>query len=81
MIIGFKNHINSLNEKEIELKNDENKLEELKNKKIEKQKILDEIKKLNEIILKIKYKRYDSSELTNEKIVSFYLNIPISLGI
>ena len=81
MIISFKNHISMLNEKENELKNEESKIDELKNKKNEKQNLLDEIKKLNEIIIKYKYRRYQSSQLTNEKIVSFNLNVPISLGI
>jgi chromosome segregation ATPase len=79
MISGFKNHIGLLNEKEIELKSEDNKLEELKNKRNEKQSILDEIKKLNELIIKYKVRRYDKSELTKEKIVSFNLNFPIKL--
>ena len=81
MIISFKNHISMLNEKENELKNEESKIDELKNKKNERKNLLDEIKKLNEIIIKYKYRKYESSQLTNEKIVSFNLNVPISLGI
>ena len=81
MIISFKNHLNLLKEKENDLKIEESKLEEYRKKKEEKQKVLDEIKKLNEIILKYKFRKYESSELSLEKVVSFNLNVPINLRI
>ena len=79
MMYGFKNHLGLLNEKENEIGNENNKLEELKKKRNEKQNILDNIKKLNNLIVKYKIIRYDNSELTKEKIVSFNLNFPIKL--
>ena len=79
MIIGLESHINTLNEKDNELSKEDNKLEELKTKKNEKQNILNEIKNLNKLIIKYKIRKYDNSELTKEKIVSFNLNLPIKL--
>ena len=79
MINTFKKRYYDLSQKENDLKNDEIKLQELKNKKQEKKNILDELKKLNEIILNYKFQRYKNSELNIEKIVSFSINVPISL--
>ena len=66
--------MNLLNEREKEYQKDEKKLEEFKNKKELKLKTIDEMKILYDIVLKYKYKKYDNSEISNEKNESFNLD-------
>ena len=73
MINGFRSHIKVLHDKENELNNDDIVLEDLKNKKIEKENIIVGIKKLNELILKYRVKKYDISKFTIVKNKSFEL--------
>jgi len=80
MIISFKNHISLVNQREKELKEDEDKLEEVKKKKEEKQNILNEIKKINKMIYKFNHKKYDNSSLKIDQVLSLNLNVPITVG-
>lgn len=81
MIKCFENHVKDLYAKEDEIKEDTKNIEEINNKKNEKQNLLDEMKKLNEILQKYRFKKYPNDILSKEKIVSFNLNVPIKLEI
>jgi len=75
LMISFENHIKALHEKESEIKSEESKIEEYEKKKKEKEEILNQIKKINEL-LNNKRIVFDSSKLDIKQIISFKLNAP-----
>ena len=75
-MISFENHIKALHEKEIDIENEESKVEEYEKKKKEKEDVLNAIKKINELIISHKKFIFDPSKLNIEQIISFKLNVP-----
>jgi len=76
LMISFENHIKALHEKEIDIENEESKVEEYEKKKKEKEDVLNAIKKINELIISHKKFIFDPSKLNIEQIISFKLNVP-----
>ena len=76
LMISFENHIKALHEKENEIKNEESKVEEYEKKKKEKEEILNQVIKINELISNHKTIVFDPSRLDIKQIISFKLNAP-----
>ena len=76
LMVSFENQINNLKDREIEIKNEESKVEENLKKKREKEEILDAVKKINELITSHKKVLFDNSKINIEQVISFKLNVP-----
>ena len=76
LMVSFENQINNLKDREIEIRNEESKVEENLKKKREKEEILDAVKKINELITSHKKVLFDNSKINIEQVISFKLNVP-----
>ena len=76
LMVSFENQINNLKDREIEIRNEESKVEEKIKKKREKEEILDAVKKINELITSHKKVLFDNSKINIEQVISFKLNVP-----
>ena len=76
LMVSFENQINNLKDREIEIRNEESKVEENLKKKREKEEILDAVKKINELITNHKKVLFDNSKINIEQVISFKLNVP-----
>ena len=76
LMVSFENQINNLKDREIEIRNEESKVEENLKKKREKEEILDAVKKINGLITSHKKVLFDNSKINIEQVISFKLNVP-----
>ena len=76
LMVSFENQINNLKDREIEIRNEESKVEENLKKKREKEEVLDAVKKINELITSHKKVLFDNSKINIEQVISFKLNVP-----
>ena len=76
LMVSFENQINNLKDREIEIRNEESKVEENLKKKREREEILDAVKKINELITSHKKVLFDNSKINIEQVISFKLNVP-----
>ena len=76
LMVSFENQINNLKDREIEIRNEESKVEENLKKKREKEEILDAVKKINKLITSHKKVLFDNSKINIEQVISFKLNVP-----